>query len=151
MHSLKSLKCLFSNYFIIFFQYGFTTEHSTEFTALEVVDRVIVEKDKNNTPLNIFIDLSKAFDTLDLKILLEKLNYYAIIGVASRLMERYITNTKQYVGIDNVHSEMLTVTTGDPQGSILGPLLFIIYLNDIAKASNLFNSLYNHLSHRKQY
>ncbi len=54
-------------------------------------------------------------------------------------MESYITNRKQYVDIDDVQSEMLTVTTGFPQGSILGPFLFIIYLNDIANASNLFN------------
>ncbi len=70
-------------------QYGFRTDHSTWFAALELVDsdRVIVEMDKNNTPLNIFLDLSKAFDTLDHKILLEKLKYYGIIGVAYRLME----------------------------------------------------------------
>ncbi len=95
--------------------------------------------DKNNTPLNIFLDLSKAFDPLDHKILLEKLKYYGIIGVVYRLMESFITNRKQYVDIDEVQSEMLTVTTGVPQGSILSPLLFIIYLNDIANASNLFN------------
>ncbi len=95
--------------------------------------------DKNNTPLNIFLDLSKAFDTLDHKIFLEKLKYYGIIGVAYRLKESYITNRKQYVDIDDVQSEMLTVTTGVPQGSILVPLLVVIYLNDIANANNLFN------------
>ncbi len=101
--------------------------------------------DKNNTPLNIFLDLSKAFDTLDHEILLEKLKYYGIIGVPHRLMECYITNRKQYVDIDDVQSEMLTVTTGVPQGSILGPLIFIIYLNDIAKVSNLFNFYASHV------
>ncbi len=59
-------------------QYGFRTDHSTEFATLELIDRVIVEMDKNNTPLNIFLDLSKSFDTLDHKILLKKLNYYVI-------------------------------------------------------------------------
>ncbi len=59
--------------------------HSTEFAALELVDRVIVEMDKNNTSLNIFLDLSKSFDTLDDTILLEKLKYYGIIGAAYRV------------------------------------------------------------------
>ncbi len=83
-------------------QYGFRAQHSTEIASLELDDRVIIEMDKNNTPLNIFLDLSKAFDTLDHKILLEKLKYYGIIGVAYRLMESYITNRKQYVDIDDV-------------------------------------------------
>ncbi len=120
-------------------QYGFRTEHSTEFATLELIDRVIVEMDKNNTPLNIFLHLSKAFDTLDDKILLKKLNYYGINGVAYNLMESYLTNRKQYVDVDDVKLEMLMVTTGVPQGSILGPLLFIIYVNDIANANNFFN------------
>ncbi len=132
-HFFQEKKLLYNS------QYGFITDHSTEFAAFELVDRVIVEMDKNNTALNIFLDLSEAFDTLDHKILLEKLKYYGIIGVAYRLMESYITNRKQYVDIDDVQSEMLTLTTGVPQGSILGPILFFMSLNDIANASKWFN------------
>ncbi len=94
--------------------------------------------DKTNTPLNIFLDLLKAFDTLDHKILLKKLGYYDINGVAYSLIERYLSNRKQYVDMDDVQSEMLMVTTGVCQGSILGHLLFIIYVNDMANSSNLF-------------
>ncbi len=86
-HIFQEKKLLYNS------QYGFRTEHSTEFAALELVDRVIVEMDKHNTPLNMFLNLSKAFDTLDHKILLEKLKYYALIRVAYILMEgeSYIT------------------------------------------------------------
>ncbi len=92
-----------------------------------------------NTPIAVFLDLSKAFDTLDHDILLEKFQYYGIIGVSLKLMECYLTNRKQYVKINEMCSEMSTLNTGIPQGSILDPLLFIIYINDIAKASKIFD------------
>ncbi len=120
-------------------QYGFRTDHSTEFATLELVDRIIIEMDKMNTPVNIFLDLSKAFDTLDHEILLYKLKNYGINGASFKLMESYIKNRKQYVEIEGINSEMSTLTTGVPQGSILGPLLFIIYINDIANSSKIFD------------
>ncbi len=120
-------------------QYGFRLEHSTEYAALELVDRVMSEMDKKNTPASIFLDLSKAFDTLNHEILLEKLNYYGIKGIAHNLLESYLTGQKQYVDISDTRSVTLTLTTGIPQGSILDPLLFIIHINDIAQASDLFN------------
>ncbi len=94
--------------------------------------------DKKNTPLKIFLDLLKAFDTLDRKILLNKLSYYGINGVAYSFIESFLTNRKQYVDMDDVQSEMLMVTNCVTQGSILGPLLFIIYVNDMTNSSRLF-------------
>ncbi len=105
-------------------QYGFTEDLSTEYANLQLIDRIIVEMDKNNTPVNIFLDLSKAFDNLDHYILLDKLKYYGLDGLSLKLMESYITNRKQYVNIDGTDTEELTLKTGVPQGSILGPLFF---------------------------
>ncbi len=83
--------------------------------------------DKMNTPINICLDLSKAFDTLDHKILLEKLKDYVITGDVHKLMKSYITNRPLYVEIYGAKSKLLNNTTGVPQNSILGPQFFIIY------------------------
>ena len=119
-------------------QYGFRNSHSTEFAALEIIDRIISEMDNNKVPLNIYLDLSKAFDTLDHDILLEKLSYYGIRGESHDLIKSYLTNRKQYVDYCDTTSEHLGIKCGVPQGSILGPLFFIIYVNDISCASDIF-------------
>ncbi len=82
--------------------------------------------DKNETPINIYIDLSKAFDTLDYNILTQKLEYYGIIRNNLDLFQNYLTDIKQYVEFDSTKSDELDINTGVPQGFILGPLLFII-------------------------
>lgn len=87
------------------------------------------------------MDLSKAFDTLDHNILLSKLQYYGINDTALQLFQSYLTKRSQYVELDTVKSALQTITTGVPQGSILGPLLFLIYVNDIVSASNMFTPI----------
>ena len=119
-------------------QYGFRDEHSTEFAALEMVDRIVNEIDAKNTPISIFMDLSKAFDTLNHAILLKKLKHYGISDTELKWFKSYLENRYQYVEINNEKSPLCLITTGVPQGSILGPLLFLIYMNDIVKASSFF-------------
>ena len=95
--------------------------------------------DKGNIPINIYLDMSKAFDILDHRILIAKLRYYGITGTALDLFISYLSNRKQYVDFKGIKSNTLDIKTGVSQGSILGPLLFIIFINDFSKSSNLFD------------
>ena len=81
--------------------------------------------------INVYLDLSKSFDNLDHKILLHKLRHYGIRGTCLALLKSSLSERKQFVEFNGVKSSLANIITGVPQGSILGPLLFIIYTNDI--------------------
>ena len=122
-------------------QYGFREKHNTEHATIEMIDQITRKLEKNETPINIYLDMSKAFDTLDHDILITKLKHYGFKYEALDLCKSYFTNRVQCVEFNNNISTPLPIHTGVPQGSILGPLFFIIYTNDFVHSSELFHPI----------
>ena len=105
------------------------------------MERVSKALDTGKYVVGVFLDLKKAFDTVDHSILLNKLYLYGIRGNIYNWFKSYLTNRSQYVEYNNVKSKTEIITHGVPQGSILGPLLFIIYMNDFSRSSELLFSI----------
>ena len=119
-------------------QFGFQTGHSTEHAIAQLVDQICEAFEKSEYTLGVFIDLSKAFDTVDHSTLLKKLELYGITDRNYSWIKSYLSNRLQYIQIDeNIRTEFCVVKCGVPQGSILGPLLFLLYVNDLKNASSV--------------
>ena len=106
---------------------------------IELVDKITSAIENNEYTIDIFLDLSKAFDTVDHEILISKLEHYGIRGTPLSWFKNYLTKRQQIVKCNNVLSKPNTIRCGVPHGSVLGPLLFLIYINDIHKSSYLFH------------
>lgn len=122
-------------------QYGFRADRSTSFAIIEFIEKVINAIDRKQYAVGIFLDLKKAFDTVDHKLLIKKLQRYGIRGIAQTWISSYLENRKQYVEIQNNKSQLLQVTCGVPQGSVLGPLLFNLYINNICEVSQIVETI----------
>jgi len=118
-------------------QYGFRKGHSTDLAILDVVDNISKALDNNQSVIAVFMDLAKAFDTINHDVLEQKLSHYGIRGSMLNWLKSYLRNRVQMVKVENTFSSREIVQCGVPQGSILGPLLFLIYINDLYKISSL--------------
>ena len=118
-------------------QCGFRSNRSTSMALLELSEEITSAVDNKKCTIGVFLDLKKAFDTIDHKLLLTQLEHYGIRGVAYNWIKSYLCERKQYVSVHSCNSEAMNVVCGVPQGSILGPKLVIRYVNDICNVSSL--------------
>ena len=133
----KQLLDFLDRYHIFYnFQYGFRKLHSTTLALIEITDTIRRLVDEKNVVFSLFIDFKKAFDTVDHTILLYKLNHYGVRGHANKFFKSYLSNRTQYTTVNGISSNSRRISCGVPQGSVLGPILFLIYINDLHRCVN---------------
>ena len=116
-------------------QFGFRKKNTTVYALIEITEKIKESIDNGKFGCGIFIDLKKAFDTVNHSILLKKLEHYGVRGNLLRWFESYLSERKQYVYFNGEISDLMNISCGVPQGLVLGPLLFLIYIHDIPNVS----------------
>ena len=122
-------------------QFGFRKGHSTDHAQIQLIDQINNDFENNGLVFDVFIDLSKAFYTVFHQILLKKLIYYGVNGNNIRWFKSYLANRKQFLSVNNKNENFANITCEVPQGSILGLLLFVIYVNDLRSTSNILEAI----------
>ena len=131
----KRLYTFFDNKNIIYdLQFGLRQQYSTSHALINITKNIRKALDDGNIGCGVFVDLQKAFDTVDHQILLAKLNHYGIRGVSNDWFKSYLSNCNQYVSINGYESGLAAINCGVHQGSVLGPLLLLLYINDLNQA-----------------
>ena len=122
-------------------QFGFRKGHSTDHALIKLTDSMYDHFNQNKYTLGVSRDISKAFDTVDHTILIDKINSYGIKNNSFKWFSSYLSNRTQFIQAGAIKTFSLDIICGGPQGSILGPLLFIIYVNDLCISSKIFEPM----------